>query len=203
MRHTSFIFLLGLFFIMSGSFAQTSKEEVFKSGTETVWLGLDYTHFKIKGEDVEPEKLKEYMVSWNSLILKEEEKYQLNEFFHKDEVKTDIDNALERIEDLDPSTRIAEGISGEHELEEKTVEEIAGEYAMKDADASLGVLFVMEEYNKVKEYGSLWACFIDLSSGKLLHKKHFKTEPGGIGFRNYWARPYYNAMDKLKEDGLK
>ncbi len=202
MRLKTLTFFFGLFFIGTSVFAQASKEDVFKSGTETLWLGLDYTHFKIKGEDVEPEKLKEYMVSWNSLILKEEEKYKLKEFFHKKEVSSNIDKALKRIEKLDPSKRISESIAGQHKLKEKTVDKVAGSYAMKDADASLGVVFVMEEYNKVKEYGSMWACFIDLSSGNVLHKKHFKTEPGGIGFRNYWARPYYNAMMKLKEEGL-
>ncbi|MFB6258704.1 MAG: hypothetical protein ABEH38_08425 [Flavobacteriales bacterium] len=197
--------MLFLLLLLNGAsfhaFAQDKAELVDEQDTETQWLGLDFSHFKIKGEDVEPDKLREYMISWNTLVTDEEEKYDLERFFNKDEVENNIDPALKRIEKLDPEKRISESISGEYEMEEKKVEQIAKAYKMEDPEDELGILFVMEEFNKVKEYGSMYICFIELSSGAILKKEHFKTNPGGIGFRNFWARTYFNAMKEYQEGG--
>ncbi len=199
MQLRTLCFLLLLNMIGFSAIAQDRSEIVEDQGTKTQWLGLDFSHFKIKGEDVEPDKLREYMVSWNSLIIKEEEKYKLEKFFGKDKVENNIDPVLQRIEKLDPKERISESVSGEHKIEEGKLEEIAKNYKMEDPEDKLGILMVMEEFNKIKEYGSMWLCFIELSSGKILKKEHFKSKPGGIGFRNYWARTYYNAMREYHE----
>ncbi len=178
---------------------QASESDVFDKSSKALWMGLDLSHFKIRGTDVEPGELREHMIEWNTLLIKEQEKYDPSKYFVKDCVTTNIDPALKTIEKIEPKDRIAEGLTEKHRLEEGTVEEIAKGYAQKDAEQSLGIVFVMEEFNKVKEHGTMWACFIDLSSGKLLKKYHFQTEPGGFGRTNYWARTYYNAMTECKK----
>lgn len=192
--------LLAIAFFHTGLFAQLSEEDVHSEGTESYWLGLDFSQFKIRGEDVTPEKLKEFMVGWNSLILKEEEKYNLEELFHKEKVEREIDPALEKLDALNPEERIADGISGEHKLEEDQVKEVANSYKMKDKEGALGILFVMEEFNKIKEYGSMHVVFLDLGSGEIVKSERLQTEPGGIGFRNYWARTYYNGMREIQKE---
>lgn len=191
--------LLTIAFLHTGVFAQLSEESVGSKGTESYWLGLDFSQFKIRGEDVNPEKLKDFMVSWNSLILKEEEKYNLEDLFHKEKVEKEIDPVLEVIDGMDPATRIADKIAGEHKLEEDRIKEVASSYKMKDKEGAMGILFVMEEFNKIKEYGSMHVVFLDLGSGKILKSERLQTEPGGIGFRNYWARTYYNAMREMQK----
>ncbi len=200
MKRFTLILSLSLFWI--SAFAQLSKEDVFEKDTETLWLGLDFTNFKIRGEDVEASELKKHLIGWNSLILKEEEKYNIAKFFDKKKVERAIDPALKRNEETDPKNLIAESVTGTNELEKGTIESIAKDYADQEREGALGILFVMEEFNKVKEFGSMWVSFIDMGTGDLLHAKRFETEPGGWGFRNYWAKTYFNAMQKAKEKGL-
>lgn len=201
MKRFTLILSLTLFWVTA--FAQLSKEDVFKKDTETLWLGLDFTKFKIRGEDVEASELKKHLIEWNSLILKEEEKYDIAKFFEKKEVEKAIDPALKRNEEVDPEELIAESVTGTNELEKGTLKSLAKEYVDKEREGALGILFVMEEFNKVKEFGSMWVSFIDMGTGNLLHTKRFETEPGGWGFRNYWAKTCFNVMQQAKEKGVK
>lgn len=192
-----FTFLL-LLSVLPSAFSQVSKENVYERGTKTVWLGLDFSRFKFKGEEAGPEKVKEHTVKWNSLILKEDEKYDLEDFFQKEKVTRNIDPTLKTNEELEESELMAESVAGTHRLEEESLKKAVKGYAQEGKEGTLGILFVMEEFNKVKEYGTMHVCFINLGTGELLHSRHFNTEPGGFGFRNYWARTYYNAMRKIQ-----
>ena len=57
----------------------------------------------------------------------------------------------------------------------------------------------MESFNKPKRIGTMWVTFFDIASKTVLLTEKMSGKAGGAGFRNYWARAYYNVMDKIQK----
>ncbi len=45
----------------------------------------------------------------------------------------------------------------------------------------------------------MWVTFFDIASKTVLLTEKMSGKAGGAGFRNYWARAYYNVMDKIQK----
>ena len=110
-----------------------------------------------------------------------------------------IDKAIERSE-----TRSIDGILQlkPYSIPEAQLRELVQAYT----DPSLqktGAVFVMETLNKREQKATMWVVFFDISSGNTLSVRHYITSPAGFGFRNYWARPYYNVIRSLGKSSRK
>jgi hypothetical protein len=62
----------------------------------------------------------------------------------------------------------------------------------------VGAVFVMETLNKLEGQASMWLAIFNISSGEILYMNKYNGDVGGFGFRNYWARTYYNVISKLR-----
>jgi hypothetical protein len=67
----------------------------------------------------------------------------------------------------------------------------------------MGGIVFMETLNKIDEEVTMWLVCFKISTGDVLYIRRFVEKPGGFGFRNYWARGYYNVIKGLKESSLK
>jgi len=61
----------------------------------------------------------------------------------------------------------------------------------------------METLNKFEQNAVMWVAVFDISNGQIHHLKRYTGKAGGFGFRNYWARPYYNVITTLKSNPRK
>lgn len=184
-------------------FAQNTLKNFFEnSNVTTYWLGIDFTHLRIKGEDngklSEIEVKNKYFTGWNELIIKEPKKYDLSGAFRKDEVKEDLELVMQK----NSKANVGELFAGIGEnintLDKDKVKDIVKSYNFEKKDG-YGILFVMESMDKIKETGSLYAVIIDLKTSDILLCEKLDGEPGGFGFRNYWASVIAKAIKSVKQ----
>ena len=165
---------------------------------ELVWCGIDYTLVKFIGT---PDQFKDlpkirdyYFRTWNDLILVEKEKYDLRKAFSVKTIHYDMENSSSRSEE-----RSMDGIlqTGPYTIDEDQVRGVVS----TNIDSSVnqvGALFVMETLNKLEEVSTMWLAVFNMGSGEILYMRRYSGEVGGFGFRNYYAKSYYNVISGLR-----
>ena len=173
------------------------------STDEIVWFGLDYSMVKFIGmshDFSDIDRIQSYFFrNWNELILAESKKYDLRSAFGVRNIDYQMEKAIEKSE-----SRSMEGILqlNPYSIPEAQVRELVQSYK----DPSLqktGALFVMETLNKREQKATIWVVFFEVATGNILSVRHYITSPAGFGFRNYWARPYYNVIRSLSRSSRK
>jgi hypothetical protein len=225
----NFVKLLVVLIVASfrASSAQTLQDVFTK--TEMVWYGLDFSQAKFVGEFNEfgpvpamggvvkvqtgdttkviiggqngAQVLRDnYFKPWNYVILKEKEKYNLPVYYRKKAVKADI-SAVENINSkVNPDSMLLSW--GTIELTGERLEGAVNKYDNK-GKSGLGLVYIVESFNKTLELAIIHVTFFDIATNKVLMSKRLQTKPGGIGLRNYWATSIYRAMQESKEQWKK
>jgi hypothetical protein len=170
---------------------------------EVVWFGLDYSLVRFIGFSDQfsdlPKIRETYFRSWNELILSESEKYDLEGAFGVSRVTYEIDHAIARSQEVNLDQILQSKAYG---IDEGQVRKVVKDYT-DPSDDRVGSLLVMETLNKIDEEQSMWLVFFRISSGETLYIERHVEKPGGFGFRNYWARGYYNLIKNLKDSNRK
>jgi hypothetical protein len=91
---------------------------------------------------------------------------------------------------------------GPYSLDEQQVAEVVRTYTDRSVE-KVGAIIVVETLNKIEENATMWLAIFHINSGEIIHLKRYSGKPGGFGFRNYWARSYYNVLTALKESPYK
>ncbi len=188
-------FLLLVVLHMTLSFqinAQYNTSDIFEVN-EITWYGLDFSNVRLVGTIgfKNPEQIKNYYFNtWNSLILSEPNKYKLGKFFQKESVEPYLDIVKERNK-LPNSDEFV--IEKEYSFDAEKVMQIISEYDSGDKEG-IGLVFIIESLNKYKEEAFIWVTFFDIQTKRVLLTEKFDGKAGGYGFRNYWAKAYYNVM---------
>jgi hypothetical protein len=192
---------LSIILLALGLFVQTHGQE--NSTDEIVWFGLDYSHVKFIGQRSDfndiPKIQNHYFASWNDLVLDESNKYDVKGAFGARTVTYDIERAVSRSAD-----RSMQGIvqSGSYELSKVELADALKAYIIPSVNKT-GVLFIMETLNKPGQTSTMWVVVFNIATSEIHHLKRYSGIPGGFGFRNYWARPYYNVLASLKKNPRK
>lgn len=199
--------LLALFICQVSGFAQ-SAADIFED-REITFLGIDFSQARFIGSGEfrsHYEISNKYIPGWNNLILKEMDKYDVKTFFRMDDVDHEFDVVRTLHDDIDVKEMV---INSDHTLSEDSIQKAIKDYNFNaenvDIDNKIGLVFIVEYLKKfddgrdVEPIGSYWVTFFDTESRKVLLTERMTGEPGGFGFRNYWARTYYNVMKKCKE----
>ncbi|MEN8157070.1 MAG: hypothetical protein ABFS10_08970 [Bacteroidota bacterium] len=197
MTNILILFIIGAMGIMGKPDAQTSMQE------EVVWYGLDYTEVKFIGYSEHFSDLEEirshYFSAWNHLIIMESDKYDVKSAMGAGSVTYEVDNAILRSEKREMSGIVQ---SGSYALDKKQLASVIKAYTNPSVDKT-GALLIMETLNKLEVTSTMWLVVFNTSTGEIHHLKRYSGEPGGFGFRNYWARSYYNVLKNLKSSPQK
>lgn len=178
-----------LSFVLSFS-VMAQGEQTVAQATEITWLGLDCTKLKMIGEAVTGEDLvNRYFTSWNSVVVTEGTKYDFSRAFKKAVVHKNLATISELNAKVNPSDVIA---YESHSISEDDLVRHVASYELNGE--GVGLVFILENFNKMEERGSMWVTFIDMQSGSILMAKHMEARPGGFGIRNYWVRPVYEVL---------
>ncbi len=116
--------------------------------------------------------------------------------FDKDEVPFDL-SVVDKRNKLPEIDKLVIDFES-YALDKSTIEEIIKEYDTKEKQG-IGIVFIMESFNKPKRIGKMWVTFFDIASKTVLLTEKMSGKASGSGFRNYWARTYYNVMVKIKK----
>lgn len=189
---------IALFILMGSLLFPARAVEPLNSEGELVWLGLDYTLVKFIGASDQfrdlPKIRDQYFRSWNELLMIEKDKYDLMSAFSVNKIYYEMEHTIRRSQE-----RSMDGIvqTGNYSLSEEQVKSVV----RLNTDPSVnkvGAIIVMETLNKLEEQASMWLAVFNIASGEILYMNKYSGAVGGFGFRNYWARSYYNVISNLK-----
>jgi hypothetical protein len=162
-----------------------------KSEKSITWYGIDFSAAKFTLVTEDPAVIvSQYLKSINTLIQMEPDKFDLKKFFSKTEVELDLDQVNAINEKIDPASLV---ISDEHKITLDDAKKAIAHYNTK-GKPGLGLIFIAENPNKVKQTGSYYVCFFDQNTKEIVDAQRFEAKAVGIGFRNYWAGSVYNIM---------
>lgn len=186
--------LLVVLCAISFTFAQTSSKKVF-STTKLVWYGLDYSQVRlIDGAGFPyPEEVKtKYVRAWNSLIVNEQDKYDIKKHFQKSQVDFDLKSVNEANKTIDEEQLVT---YDSYEIEKEKVQEMIKSYTTK-AEKGIGLVFIVESLDKVGEAAHTHVTFFDIATKEIIFHEKMAGRPGGFGLRNFWAG---SVMDLFKQ----
>ncbi len=171
-------------------FAQDARR--LAEATELTYFGLDCSLLKVIGESATGEELvRKYFTGWNGVVVREKEKYDLARFFNKQVVHYDL-AAINRLN----SQRAPSDVIG-YENQNITEDDLIGHVNSYHMEGTgIGLVIVLENFNKYTETGTMWVTFFDISNRKVLLARKMSAEPMGFGFRNYWVHTIYDVLEE-------
>ena len=184
-----------------GSLVLTGKAETpvaLAQPDEIIWFGIDYTYVKFignHGQFADLDKIRElYFRSWNELVMLEREKYDLNKAFLVPKITYDMDATIHRSQQIDMDNIVQ---TGPWSIGKVDVESVVRQTVDASSD-KVGAMFVMETLNKMQEVSTMWLAVFKVNTGEILYMERYTGAVGGFGFRNYYARSYYNIIRNLR-----
>jgi len=195
----------GFFLLLIGSsvFAQTNKNAIF--GDDVVWYGIDYSKAKFTGEfsnyqGTGPKSevlLKQTIPQWNMIVIKEGNKYDVGKYFKKSHVFNDLGSVIKHNEGID-ETKIVSYNDYKFENPDETVAKIVSEYSGEKTEG-LGLVFIVESYNKLKESATYYLTFFDIATKQILYAEKISETSSGFGLKNYWASTILKVMKDVEQ----
>ncbi len=185
------------------AFSQKVSDLFTKSETPIYYLGVDFSNVKLIGDfnqfaeagSVGPILVKEkYFPSWNNLVVKESEKYDIRGMFRKENVTYDLDfvtklnseTSVENLEDTKTPNYTKENIN-----------QFINKYNVKGDGIAL--VFIAESLNKNTTSGIYHFVAFNMKTKEVLLTESLTGIAGGIGLRNYWGRSIFEVIDQIKE----
>jgi hypothetical protein len=167
---------------------------------EITWLGLDFSQAKFIGPASGEEFRDKYTVSWNQLFIDEQKKYNVAEMMHRS--PSEVKYALEVT--AKANGNIKREIFGASPndfktLDEKKIGDLVSKYDFQGKTGT-GVLIFVEGMSKGLAEAGGWVTEVDMKSKKVLMTNYKVGKAVGFGFRNYWAKAWYNMLKESKSD---
>lgn len=182
------------------------SESVLKSGKPVTWLGLDFsqaryigsaTQFKEAGEITTEQLRDKYFPGWNDLFVNEQAKYDVAKYTDRGSVTY----ALEVTKKANNSIRGKIFSEDPNDYERLTAADIAKQVKSYNfaGNKGVGLVFIIEGMSKGKEEVSAWVTFVDMGTKSVLQTQRITGRAGGFGFRNYWAKGFFNILKDVKK----
>jgi len=193
--------IVSVFFVVSisGTSQQTyTAADVFKVDQIT-WFGLDFTHIRLidrLGFTYPDTIVERYFASINTLVLNEPRKYSIKKFFYKKEVEINLEIVSERNKCIDPDVLVLDA-NEQYTIDKDSIKQIIAEYKQEGTEG-IGVVFIMESFNKKEKLGHMWVTFFDMASSQVLFTAKMQGKAGGFGWRNYWVKTCYKVMKNIQ-----
>jgi len=187
-----------LLFLFTGSsvFAQINKSMIF--GDDLVWYGIDYSKAKFIG-DFQPEQLKSTMYAWNIVVVNEANKYDVAKSFQKKNVYNDLAPVLKHNKEIDENQAISIN-QYKFDNADETVASIISSYTGGEKTEGLGLVFIVESYDKPRTKAIYYLTFFDIKTKQIIYsEKISEGPPSGFGLRNYWASTIFKVMKDVEQ----
>ena len=190
------------------SFTSISQEkaDLFKSSDYKYhYVGIDYSHAKFIGDFSQFSasgtksvvQIKQvYFESWNTVVTKEREKYDLEGSMRKENIMYDVD-----VSALINSKTIVENMEADYvaPFSQDTVQGFINGYNLGH-EKGIAFMFVCEYLNKNKAEGCFHFLAINLSDKKIILHERMKGDAAGFGIRNYWIHPVHDIITQINKE---
>lgn len=190
--------ILPILFLLTIHFAGAQNAKEIFTGQSMVWYGLDFSKAHLIGvTDEKPEVIKnDYLESWNQPMIYERDRFPLASIFRKPTVRYNLDVVKARNKSVATNDLFGKD---ESIITTATIENMISQYPVGAEKQGLGVVFVIESFNKKKKEAFAHIVFFDIASHKVLFAKRMRGEPGGGGLKNYWANAIGQMMDQISK----
>ncbi len=174
------------------TFGQRTMNDFMEENCDVIWFGLDFTQAKMVGSEGfnDPVAIKEdYFNKWNHLMISEGEKYDWGRAL----VVSDLKYDYEVVNAVNQGVKVKSlVINRSHTISQEEVATSVKQYNMSEYKDGIGVVIVVEAFDKIREQGFGHLTFFDISSKEVLYSHKVIGAARGFGFRNYWAGAIYN-----------
>jgi hypothetical protein len=180
--------------------AQPFGDKKMAEPSTVVWYGLDFSAVKLIGSEgfSDPYDIKNrFFRAWNRLIVDEADKYNIKKTFRKTGLEYETTVVEERNKLPNENELVTEN---DYSLKEDDVKKIVKKYKSDKFKEGLGLVFVMESFNKRAQSGHMWVTFFDIASGEVILTRRYSGDARGFGLRNYWAGSVYDVFEQLESD---
>jgi hypothetical protein len=200
-----------LFALMITAVAVTKAQDaknVF-SAKEIVWYGMDFTKATFVGQfdqgmgalpatgsDIK----NKWIPEWNSLIAREPQNFKIKEAFRVDNVYYDLSAVNEINRKVDPDKCMSYNPGN---IERTEIDSMIKKYSAGDKKGGIGVVFVIENFNKGTQMADVYVTFFDIATKKVLICEKISGKSMGVGMRNYWAGAIKDVLKKIDKDQYK
>ena len=194
--------VLAILIISMNNAAYSQKQQAIfnRMGPEIVWLGLDFTQVRMVGPlgTVDKNELIQLFEDINMVVITERSKYNFEAALRKDEVPYNLEIVTKLNSEIDPNKAIAYASQEERaRLNEEAISVLIKQYHVENKEG-IGLVFFIETLDKVREQGTMWVTFFNLSDRNVLFTERMSGTAGGISFRNHWARTVYEVIDQIR-----
>ena len=174
---------------------------------DITWLGLDFSQakfigpasqFKDAGEITNEEFRDKYTVSWNQLFIDEQKKFNVAEMVHRPDIKYALD-VTNKANSAIKKEFFGSSPNDFKTIDEKKIGDLVSKYDFQGKTGN-GLLFFVEGMSKGLGEAGAWVTLVDMKTKKVLSTTYKTGKAGGFGFRNYWAKSWFNIMKESKSD---
>jgi len=198
MKNTNYVFALILSIISLSLNAQNFPLERYQSEKVT-YLGIDFTQTRFiddiafKSSTLLTTK---YFKLWNHMIISEPDKYDFKKFTDKSDAIIDLNIMNERNSLVDSNLIVQNEF---FDLKREDIPQIAQTIDFGQIDG-MATFFVVGTFNKNALMATYFLVVYDISQAEVIFIKKYTAKPGGFGFKNYWARTYYDVLLQVEKD---
>ena len=93
---------------------------------------------------------------------------------------------------------LSDNIKDHDHLSPESVQQILYSYDFGD-HAGIGLIIVVESFDKLSVKSSMYFTFFDLNSREILFSEKMVAKPGGFGLRNFWASTIYVNLKSIEK----
>jgi hypothetical protein len=188
--------ILALLILVTNLTLNAQKDTDLLNSPEVIFFGLDFREARFIGSEgfSNPYHIKsEYFDRWNYLMAEESDKYDIKKYFGKKKVEFSLTPVQKANQTVDPEKLV---INDPYTLDKEKIPGLIKSLEIEPGLKGLGLIFIIEYFNKLRESGSFYAVFFDISTRKVLTVSRREGKPGGFGLRNFWARAILDGMQR-------
>jgi hypothetical protein len=180
-----------------------TKRDILNSSKIT-FLGIDLTETLFVGgyeEWKSEDELKRLNPQWNQLMVSEADKYNLRRALRNNNIDYQVGICIDHNDNVNFKEKITFTDPGKP-LTSEQIQNIMSSYDFKDL-TGLGMMFVIESFNKNKEEGTMALTFVNLNNKEIIYEERLSGPSAGFGLRNHWARSILEAIIQIDKKRYK
>ena len=180
-----------------------TKRDILNSSKIT-FLGIDLTETLFVGgyeEWKSEDELKRLNPQWNQLMVSEADKYNLRRALRNNNIDYQVGICIDHNDNVNFKEKITFTDPGKP-LTSEQIQNIMNSYDFKDL-TGLGMMFVIESFNKNKAEGTMALTFVNLNNKEIIYEERLSGPSAGFGLRNHWARSILEAIIQIDKKRYK
>ncbi|MDF2452634.1 MAG: hypothetical protein K0S26_2138 [Bacteroidota bacterium] len=199
-------FLITLIASSFAIFAQNTKQDISKAN-EIIWYGLNFSQAKMVGQfdqavgagaATASELKNEWVPAWNTLIISEPLNFKIKESLKKDKIYFDMKPTEKMNRDI--KTDDFMGVNAFTFADaSNTVQNIVSQLSGGDKNEGIGMVFIVESFNKTNDEASVYVTLFDIKTKSVLVTERIVGKPKGIGLRNFWAGAIKHIIKQIDD----